>query len=69
MSAEQQAGMDTHMRTLENAVGIVQLRLSSNGHSQRTGEALMPETTTTRLLAFIAQTALTVRGIVMELEA
>jgi hypothetical protein len=66
LTAEQQAGMDQHLRTLENAVGICQLRLSSDEWSKKQGEKMLPEATTTALLAFIAQTAIAVRGIIEE---
>ena len=64
LTADQQAGMDKHLRVLENAVGVCQLRLSSDEWSRTQGEKMLPEATTTALLGFIASTALAVRGII-----
>jgi len=69
LTADQQAGMDQHLRILENAVGIVQLRLSSDEWARQQGEKMLPDADTVALLGFIAQTALAVRIIVEEAEA
>lgn len=52
---------DTALKTIENAVGIVQLRLSTNDEwARRQGESMLPQASTDQLLSFIATTALKV---------
>jgi hypothetical protein len=46
------------LRTVENAVGIVQLRLADDEWSRATGEKMLRGASTHQLLAHIAKTAM-----------
>jgi hypothetical protein len=54
--------MASTLRGIENAVGIVQLRLCKNEWANQRGEAMLKGATTKELLAFIAAQAVQLRA-------
>lgn len=50
------------LRAMENALGIVQLRMSYDPWARKQGEGMLPQITTEMLLAQIAMLALQVRA-------